>query len=169
MKRGKPYYEALGVAKDATHAEVKKAYRALAKRLHPDRLRDPEHARRAEERLKEINAAWSDYLSHSRPTPSARRAAHRSGPRRSPSERDDEDAVSEQAQEAATGGERWRAGGTSRDRYRAERARAARERDERERRAREAAERVRRFILAGFAGVCLVLLVAVLLLLAVTR
>ncbi|MDT3397764.1 molecular chaperone DnaJ [Streptomyces sp. B1866] len=50
----KDYYKVLGVPKDATEAEIKKAYRKLAREFHPDANKgDP----RAEERFKEISEA----------------------------------------------------------------------------------------------------------------
>jgi molecular chaperone DnaJ len=51
----KDYYEILDVARDADHEVLKKAYRKLAKKYHPDRR--PEDAR-AEERFKELQEAY---------------------------------------------------------------------------------------------------------------
>ena len=48
------YYEVLGVPKDATDEDIKKAYRKKAKESHPD-LHPNDH--KAEERFKEINEA----------------------------------------------------------------------------------------------------------------
>jgi len=49
------FYEVLGVARDATEAEVKSAFRKLAMKYHPDRNPgDPD----AEHRFKEINEAY---------------------------------------------------------------------------------------------------------------
>jgi molecular chaperone DnaJ len=50
----KDYYGILGVAKEATAEEIKRAYRKLARQYHPDVNPDPE----AHERFKEINAAY---------------------------------------------------------------------------------------------------------------
>jgi curved DNA-binding protein len=49
----KDYYKTLGVARDATQAEIKRAYRKLARKFHPDVSKEPD----AESRFKEINEA----------------------------------------------------------------------------------------------------------------
>ena len=51
------YYEILGVKKDATEAEIKKAYRKLALKWHPDKNQD--NREEAEEKFKKINEAYS--------------------------------------------------------------------------------------------------------------
>lgn len=51
----KDYYRALGVGRGASDADIKKAFRKLAREFHPDVARDK---RRAEERFKEINEAY---------------------------------------------------------------------------------------------------------------
>src|ERR1700758_4841836 len=53
------YYKTLGVEKKATPAEIKKAYRKLARRYHPDANPDDKNA---ETRFKEISEA-NDVLS----------------------------------------------------------------------------------------------------------
>ncbi len=48
------YYAVLGVRRDAGQDEIKKAFRRLARELHPDVNPDP----KTQERFKEINAAY---------------------------------------------------------------------------------------------------------------
>ena len=50
------FYEVLGVSKSASQDEIKKSYRELARKWHPDRNPDDEGA---EERFKEIQQAYS--------------------------------------------------------------------------------------------------------------
>jgi len=50
----KSLYETLNIAENATKAEIKKAYRSLAKKYHPDMNKDAN----AEDKFKEINAAY---------------------------------------------------------------------------------------------------------------
>ena len=48
------YYEVLGLTKGASQDEIKKSYRSLAKKYHPDINKEPG----AEEKFKEINEAY---------------------------------------------------------------------------------------------------------------
>ncbi len=52
------YYEVLGISKSSTQKEIKKAFRSLAKKYHPDSAIDIT-SKQAEEAFKEINEAYS--------------------------------------------------------------------------------------------------------------
>ena len=52
----KDYYKVLGVSKDADQKAVKKAYRKLAMKWHPDKNRGNE--KEAEEKFKDVSEAY---------------------------------------------------------------------------------------------------------------
>ncbi len=56
MASKRDYYEVLGVNKNATEDELKKAYRKLAKKYHPDA--NPDNKAEAEAKFKEVNEAY---------------------------------------------------------------------------------------------------------------
>ena len=54
MSNKRDYYEVLGVDKNADEATIKRAYRQLAKKYHPDVSSEPN----AEEKFKEVQEAY---------------------------------------------------------------------------------------------------------------
>lgn len=58
MSTKRDYYEVLGVKKNASLDEIKKAYRELALRYHPDRV-PAQQKKEAEEKFKEISEAYA--------------------------------------------------------------------------------------------------------------
>ena len=54
MRMGKDYYKILGISRNATEEDVKKAYRKMALRFHPDKNKSAG----AEEKFKEIAEAY---------------------------------------------------------------------------------------------------------------
>lgn len=68
-------YQVLGVSPDATDEEVKAAYRALAKKYHPDNYSGSPLADLAGEKMKEINEAYDRIVSERKRGKGSRNAA----------------------------------------------------------------------------------------------
>ena len=56
MANKRDYYEVLGVDKNVSEEDLKKAYRKLAKKYHPDA--NPDNKKEAEEKFKEVSEAY---------------------------------------------------------------------------------------------------------------
>jgi curved DNA-binding protein CbpA len=70
MNNIKQYYEILGLKPGALEAEVKQAYRHMAKTWHPDRFTDnPQLKQKAEEKIKKINEAYQKLKSYQANSP----------------------------------------------------------------------------------------------------
>ena len=61
MPAKRDYYEILGVSRDATAEEIKKAYRKLAVKFHPDK-NPGDHT--AEDKFKELGEAYEALSGH---------------------------------------------------------------------------------------------------------
>ena len=70
----KDYYAIMGVQRDATQDEIKRAYRKLARKYHPDVSKEPD----AEARFKEVNEAH-EVLHDPEPVPRVRVRLGRAG------------------------------------------------------------------------------------------
>lgn len=55
-------YKVLGVSRDASNDEIKKAYRALSRRYHPDANQNNPNKEAAEEKFKEIQQAYQQIM-----------------------------------------------------------------------------------------------------------
>ena len=55
-------YKILGVSRDASEEEIKKAYKALSRKYHPDANINNPNKDQAEEKFKEIQAAYQQIM-----------------------------------------------------------------------------------------------------------
>ena len=56
MSNKRDYYEVLGVDKNASEADIKKAFKKMARKYHPDL--NPDKKKEAEAKFKEVNEAY---------------------------------------------------------------------------------------------------------------
>lgn len=57
-KKKKNHYKALGLKKDATMSDIKRAYRKLSLKYHPDKILDPDMREKATRKIHAINEAY---------------------------------------------------------------------------------------------------------------
>src|SRR5699024_2166136 len=62
MAEKRDFYDVLGVSKDASQAEIKKAYRKLSKKYHPDLNKEED----AEKKFKEVSEAYETLYDESK-------------------------------------------------------------------------------------------------------
>lgn len=62
MADKRDFYEVLGIQKGASEDEIKKAYRELARKYHPDNYANNPLADLAQEKMKEINEAYATLM-----------------------------------------------------------------------------------------------------------
>jgi len=60
MPAKKSNYEILGITSNASEADIKRAYRKLASKYHPDRYSDEDEKKVAEESFKEVSNAYDE-------------------------------------------------------------------------------------------------------------
>ncbi len=72
-------YETLGLKPWASPDEIRSAYRALVKQVHPDHIQDPEARKLAQERMVAINLAYKEALRLSTPRATLRTTPSISG------------------------------------------------------------------------------------------
>ena len=56
---GRDFYAILGINKSATEDEIKKAYKKLAMKYHPDKAKDETARAKNEEKFKEVSEAYT--------------------------------------------------------------------------------------------------------------
>ena len=61
----KDYYETMGVARNASADDIKRAYRKLARKYHPDVSKE----KGAEDKFKAMQAAWLEWNAQVPPVP----------------------------------------------------------------------------------------------------
>jgi len=72
-------YEVLGLKEGASEEEIKKAYRELVKKYHPDQYRDNPLAELAESKLREINEAYEFLMKNNKSSNSGKKEGKSSG------------------------------------------------------------------------------------------